>query len=73
MYYEINIAELVKRGEQESYSHLFATAERSITTKLELIKVYSKLKIAFPEPEYNITISECSKVSNRVDPNELKL
>jgi len=51
MHYEINVS---KNG-----SHLFATAERSLTTETSLKVVHEKLTEAFPEDEgYNISVTQ---------------
>jgi hypothetical protein len=63
-YYEINIA---KEGH-----HLFATADRSLSSRSKTKLVYDRLKAAFPEEEgYSITISYWSHVGEDVDPLKL--
>jgi hypothetical protein len=59
MSYEINVSKLEQsyHSRGKSYRHFFATAERSIDSKERLKEIYNELKNAFPEPEYNITIS----------------
>ena len=59
MYYEINISENGK--------HLFATAERSITNEYQLKKVYDKLKMAFSEPQYVITVLRYEKTGKVIE------
>jgi hypothetical protein len=51
MYYEINISVGGK--------HFFATAERSIPTRDDMIKLYKIMKEKFPESEgYHVEVSE---------------
>ena len=62
MYYEINVA---KNG-----FHLFATAERSITTEEELQRVYSIFRDKFPETEgYQMSVTKWEKIGHYVDMN----
>jgi hypothetical protein len=59
MYYEINVA---LKGK-----HLFATAERSITTAKQLDFLVRKFQACFPLSEgYQITASECYKASRNI-------
>ena len=59
MYYEINVALNGK--------HLFATAERSITTDWELDKVYSLFKEKFPESEgYELSVTMWEKTGKHI-------
>lgn len=59
MYYEINVA--------LNGSHLFATAERSITTTTQLKKVYRLFKEKFPESEgYTLSVTEYSLVGHPI-------
>jgi len=69
MYYEINIA---KRNAKGEYIHYFATAERSITTIERAKEIYTELSNAFPEPEYNISVSKIEKIGSYIDVNKLK-
>lgn len=69
MYYEINIA---KRNAKGEYAHYFATAERSITTIESAKEIYTELNNAFPEPEYNITVSKIEKIGYHIDVNTFK-
>jgi hypothetical protein len=66
MSYEINVAK--KQEGNKGYRHFFATAERSIDNKADLKKVYNALKNAFPEPEYDITISYNPRMNYGVNP-----
>lgn len=60
MYYEINVALNGK--------HLFATAERSITTSWDAEKVYKLFKEKFPENEgYEISITYWENVGKFID------
>lgn len=62
-YYEINVA-LNKQ-------HLFATAERSCTTKWEYKKVLKILKEKFPENEgYKVTAIYWTCIGNALDTKE---
>lgn len=68
MYYEINVAKQNKKiGANGRYDHYFATAERSITDKQTLKKVYADLKKAFPEPDFKIEVTCWQKVGKPVD------
>lgn len=69
MYYEINIA---KRNAKGEYIHYFATAERSITTIDNAKEIYNELCKAFPEPNYNITVSKIEKIGTFIDVHTLK-
>lgn len=68
MYYEINVARLENKGTKNGeYVHFFATAKRSIHSRIELKKVYDVFKNVFPEPEYNMTCAyypECGEGIN---------
>jgi len=65
MYYEINVS---KDGR-----HLFATAQRSITSKSDLKKIYPVIKVKFPEEEgYKLMVSEHPEVSKYIDTSELE-
>lgn len=58
MYYEINVAKNTGKkawnGDHE-FRHLFATAERSITTERELKQALMIFTEKFPYPEYNVS------------------
>ena len=68
MWYEINVARLV-RGR---YYHFFATDKRSITTRTELNQVYSKIKEAFPEPEYEVSVTRYEETGTPFSNEQLK-
>ena len=53
MYYEINVSKKTSAG----YRHFFATAERSLSSELQALTVLQALLTAFPEPEYNISLT----------------
>ncbi len=59
MYYEINVAkqDFIGTSERFTYKHFFATAKRSITTENELKEVLKHLVVAFPKPEFDITVT----------------
>ena len=59
MYYEINVAKKSKYG---GYSHFFATAKRSIKDTDELTSVLETILVAYPEPEYSISVSKYEEV-----------
>ena len=62
MYYEINVS---KNGR-----HLFATAERSITSLTQAEGMYMLFKEKFPESEgYEISVTEWNKVGHPIDMN----
>ena len=75
MWYEINVSQQVKRGLISfggHRQHMFATAERSITTLAQCAQVYGVLKEKFPESEgYQITVSEWRKTGKDIDVSEL--
>lgn len=59
MYYEINVALNGK--------HLFATAERSLTTSWEAKKMFKLFQEKFPEEEgYFLTLSRWEKVGQTI-------
>ena len=63
MYYEINVS-LCDR-------HLFATHERSITSKYDLDRVYKIFKEKFPESEgYKITVTYWQKTGKHINMEE---
>lgn len=60
MYYEIDISLNGK--------HFFATAERSITNKYDLEKVYKVFKEKFPKEDgYEITVQYWEKTGRNVE------
>lgn len=60
MHYEINVSHNGK--------HLFATAERSLTTLGEAKRVYDKIKKVFPESEgFKLTVTKWQMVGEAVD------
>ena len=72
MYYEINIAKLVKvDSRSSSYKHFFATAKRSITTEFELNEVLKHLVVAFPKPEFCISIAQYEERGLIIDPETI--
>lgn len=72
MYYEINVAKLNKsRAIAYPYVHFFATAERSITNRDHLKKVYNEIAKAFPSPEYEITVSKYETIGENIDMNDI--
>lgn len=72
-YYEINVAQLdppAPDGQAYGYyRHLFATAERSATTRAQAVRVYDELRARFPAPEFVVTISrhECTDTTVHLD------
>ena len=63
MYYEINVSLNGK--------HLFATAERSITDRNTLNRIYDLLAEKFPESEgYELDVTLCEKCCSRINMNE---
>lgn len=63
MYYEINVS---RKG-----CHLFATAERSITSYTDAKHMYMLFKEKFPESEgYEISVTRWDKVGKSIDMNE---
>jgi hypothetical protein len=74
MHYEINVAKRnAKPGfdGKPTYSHFFATAERSITNEEKLREVYSMLRLTCPEPAFQITITRVETTGAFVDPATL--
>lgn len=67
MYYEINIAKRNKKGE---YHHYFATAKRSITSIEKAKEIHGVLSKAFPEPEYNISVSYWENIGHNININK---
>ena len=70
MYYEINVAK--KNPVTGRYEHLFATAERSITSRYQLRKVYEEISSRFTGDEYNITVEYWEKTGRTVDMKTLE-
>ena len=66
MYYEINVAVFVPDGGKGYYDHLFATAERSLTTELKAKQLFNLLKEKFPEPQYIVEVSRWEKIGHGV-------
>jgi len=64
MYYEINVAKKSKSG---GYSHFFATAKRSIKDTDVLASVLETILVAYPEPEYSVSVSKYEERGYRVD------
>lgn len=63
MYYEINVS--------LNGNHLFATADRSITTMNKVKRVYELFKEKFPESEgYKIDVTYWEKTGRLVEMNE---
>lgn len=63
MYYEINVS--------LNGNHLFATADRSITTMNKAKRVYELFKEKFPESEgYKIDVTYWEKTGRLVEMNE---
>lgn len=63
MYYEINVSLNGK--------HLFATAERSITDRNTLEKVYNLFVEKFPKSEgYELDVTLYEKCGSRIDMNK---
>jgi hypothetical protein len=64
MSYEINVS---FRG-----VHFFATAERSVTSFLDLKKVFPVIRDKFPESEgYEISVTEYHRVGKQISLEEL--
>ena len=60
MFYEINVS--------LNGSHLFATAERSITSEYQLERAYNILKVKFPKEEgYRITVTKFETIGKGID------
>ena len=59
MYYEINVSHNGK--------HLFATAERSLTTREDMEKLYGIFKEKFPEYDgYKVSVTYWEKIGQPV-------
>jgi hypothetical protein len=68
MYYEINIAKQNKTiGANGRYEHYFATADRSITDRIRMEKVYADIKKAFPEPDFKISVVRWELVGETIN------
>jgi hypothetical protein len=68
MYYEINVAKLGKDGH---YFHYFATAERSVTDIEKLKNLMKGFLLAFPKPEFEISVIEYQTVGKGIDLEEI--
>ena len=55
MWYEINVARIGPNGE---YIHYFGTAKRSILEKRVALEMFETFKLAFPAPQYEVTLWE---------------
>ena len=77
MYYEINVSELdvnpYRTGAKPHYTHLFATHARSLTQRVDMLKVYAKLKKAFPHPQYCVSVSYWENKGEQLSIPELDL
>lgn len=61
MHYEINVT--------LNRKHLFATAERSLTTESDMRKLLKTFKNKFPESEgYEIQVSQIETIGYLIDP-----
>lgn len=64
MHYEINVS---RHGK-----HVFATAERSLTTKDSAIELYQKFRTIFTDDEgYEITVTRYTSSGETLHPEEL--
>lgn len=70
MYYEINVAKAT--APCAKYRHFFATSDRSIRTERELREVYDALCVAFPSPDYILTVTRYEQVGHSIDMNYIK-
>ena len=66
-YYEINVSRDTGSAQSPRFVHFFATAERSITNETELHKVYDALKLAFPLPEFLITVTRWETTGRQIN------
>ena len=74
MYYEINVSKLTKAiGRKDRYEHYFATAPRSITYYNNAILILKEFMVLFPQPEYDITISEVPERFDSYSPEKFLL
>jgi len=71
MSYIINVSksyEIPGACGQQSNAHLFATADHSIQTKMQLAKVHAALTKAFPEEQgFKITVMEKATTGTPVE------
>jgi hypothetical protein len=58
MGYRINVAKLVKRDVNRTYTHLFATDPETLTDAETAAVVLEILLRTFPAPQYDVSISE---------------
>ena len=73
MYYEINVAKLVKgHGGKKEYRHFFATAKRSLTSERLLKEAVKIFKEKFPKPEYDLSCTYYTGQGVHVDLKELE-
>lgn len=59
-HYEINVSERYVHDDNAQsirYRHLFATAERSVVTRMDLERVLPTIRAAFPEPHYKVEVT----------------
>lgn len=68
MWYEINVSKWTRQADgKERYVHLFATHERSLTTRDKAKDLYHLFEEKFPEEEgYRIDVVRCEKTNNTV-------
>jgi len=72
MYYEINVAKLVKVHSRScSYKHFFATAKRSITTEFELKEVLKHFLVIFPSPEFLMNVTRYQEIGEGLNVNDI--
>ena len=65
MFYEINVSHNGK--------HLFATAERSLTTRADMEKLYGIFKEKFPETDgYKVSVTYWEKIGQPVKLQQTK-
>lgn len=68
-HYEINVAERHQhdRSEQGWYlRHLFATAERSVTSQQQLENLLPMILKAFPQPHFEVSVTHWKAAGERV-------
>ena len=72
MSYEINIAKRYRDYTgKERYGHYFATSDRSLETKEKMQEVLTDLREAFPEPEFQISVSKQVRYWQTVNIDEI--
>ena len=65
MYYEVNVS--------TDSGHLFATAKRSITTKIQMKKLVSIFKIKFPAKSgYSLMVTKYEETEEGVNIDSIK-